>query len=249
MPELPEVETARRFVEHRALGHTSLRAEVADLKMLEGGMGDLSELCCGSDLIGTARHGKNLFLDLGRGFVHIHLGMSGSLHFLGAGDGRTRHERFRMVMDHGSLVLDDVAPPEGVLFPLLEPKGLGEGPTVAGYNLEGGQNDCLRGEALRLRAITGSPDIPDPVWGSTSRKSLGDLEDRLFSHAENEEVGLAVHEDGPPDAVGPIVIVGEPPEARLDAAYDERDVLPGLPGPVAVDYRRPLGSPSGPAAG
>jgi formamidopyrimidine-DNA glycosylase len=107
MPELPEVETARRFVEHRALGHKSLRAEVADLKMLEGVMDDLTGLCCGSDLVGTARHGKNLFLDLGRGFVRIHLSMSGSLHFLGAAEGRTRHERFRMVMDHGSLVLDD----------------------------------------------------------------------------------------------------------------------------------------------
>ncbi len=107
MPELPEVETARRFVEHRAQGHTSLRAEVADLKMLEGGRDDLTGLCCGNDLIGAARHGKNLFLDLGRGFVRIHLGMSGSLHFLDAGEGRTRHERFRMVMDHGSLVFDD----------------------------------------------------------------------------------------------------------------------------------------------
>ena len=50
-------------------------------------------------------------------------------------------------------------------------------------------------------------------------------------------------------AVGPEVVVGEPSEAGLDAAYDKGDVLPGLPGPVAVDHRRPLGLPPGLAAG
>jgi formamidopyrimidine-DNA glycosylase len=108
MPELPEVETARRFVDDRALHSKVVRSEVLDLRMLESGLpADLDDMVRGQEVLATDRHGKNLFICFERGVLHIHLGMSGSVLFSDDEDHHSPHERLRMHLNHGVLILDD----------------------------------------------------------------------------------------------------------------------------------------------
>jgi formamidopyrimidine-DNA glycosylase len=108
MPELPEVEMARRLVDRHAVGARVVGVEVRDPRMMESdGVEEFKGRFVGNTVKGTARHGKNLFLDLGTGLIHVHLGMSGSLHFLADERDRTDHERLRLVLDRGALVLED----------------------------------------------------------------------------------------------------------------------------------------------
>ncbi len=97
---------ARRFVERRALCRRTLNAEVMDRRMLEGAEEDLLDLCADALVRAVWRHGKNLFLDLEWGCLHIHVGMRGDLGILGDGE-RGPHERFRLNLEVGALVLND----------------------------------------------------------------------------------------------------------------------------------------------
>lgn len=105
VPELPEVEAARRYLHERTIGRKIVDVTVLDRKMQEG-EGDLASMLRRRKVVSTARHGKHLFLVLDRGALRVHLGMSGSVHVL-ARDEATSHQRLRLELDHGSLVLDD----------------------------------------------------------------------------------------------------------------------------------------------
>ena len=84
---------------------------------------------------------------------------------------------------------------------------------------------------------------------SPAAKPLGDLDDRVLAHAVDDQVGLAVEQDRPADRVAPVVVMGQPPQRRLDAAGDDRHAGERLAGAVAVRQRRPVGPQADPAAG
>jgi formamidopyrimidine-DNA glycosylase len=108
MPELPEVETARRYVDSHAVRSRVVRAEVLDPRMLDpGNPTDLNGLLMDRHILGTDRHRKNLFLCFENGALHIHLGMNGSVHFDEDTDSHSAHERLRLHLDRGVLLLDD----------------------------------------------------------------------------------------------------------------------------------------------
>lgn len=107
MPELPEVETARRSAHRRLIGRRIVRVEAMDGKMLEGSTPEeFASFLEGRRITGTDRHGKHLFLLLNEGALRIHLGMSGSLNFF-SGRESTLHQRLVFEMDRGRFVLDD----------------------------------------------------------------------------------------------------------------------------------------------
>jgi formamidopyrimidine-DNA glycosylase len=107
MPELPEVEMARRFFEERLKGRRVASLEVKDGKMLTGGSErSMKEAFVGNSVDNAYRHGKNLLVRIGDEHLYIHLGMSGSLHLVND-DEHTSHERLRLGLDEGALVLDD----------------------------------------------------------------------------------------------------------------------------------------------
>jgi len=107
MPELPEVEMARRFVEERLMGRNVVSLEVLDPKMLfRGSEESMREAFLGRTVGGAHRHGKHLLVMIGEDHLYIHLGMSGSLLTMKDGD-RSPHERFRLGLDGCALVLDD----------------------------------------------------------------------------------------------------------------------------------------------
>lgn len=107
MPELPEVEMARRFVEDHLKGRTVCSLELLDRKMLASGSErDMEEAFLGRTVGEAHRHGKHLLVRIGEDHLYIHLGMSGSLQMMRDGE-RTPHERFRLGLDEGALALDD----------------------------------------------------------------------------------------------------------------------------------------------
>ena len=83
MPELPEVESARRLVDLHGLGHTIVTANALDDdKILQGGLTSSSlELALReSSITSTGRHGKYMWLNLSSSSVLIlHFGMTGSI--------------------------------------------------------------------------------------------------------------------------------------------------------------------------
>lgn len=82
MPELPDVELARRTLEEAARGRRFDGVEVREPGLLAEGLtpGALEEAVAGRTLAGGRRHGKQLFAGLEDGpWLRFHFGMSGFL--------------------------------------------------------------------------------------------------------------------------------------------------------------------------
>ena len=108
MPELPEVEVTRLSFASQIAG-----ARVQSLQMgkpLRWPLGCLPDQLTGRVVVGVRRRGKYLLLDLDRGLLLIHLGMSGSLSYLPQGRPLPSlgvHDHFELVTTSGTLRLND----------------------------------------------------------------------------------------------------------------------------------------------
>ncbi len=99
---------ARDIVHRNLLNSKVLRAEVLDPRMLKDITPDaLSKKLRNQEVVGTGRRGKNLFVCFNGGALYIHLGMSGSVSFREDTDQHSPHERLRIVVDRGVLIMDD----------------------------------------------------------------------------------------------------------------------------------------------
>ena len=80
MPELPEVETYRRFINELAVGQTIAAVQVNDAHVLATPEAQLRAGLVGRTITGTSRLGKNCFLELDNGRVLVlHFGMTGDV--------------------------------------------------------------------------------------------------------------------------------------------------------------------------
>ena len=105
MPELPEVEVTRQSFADRISG---ARIESARLgKPLRWPLGCDPQSLVGRSVLGVRRRGKYLLLDLDRGLLLIHLGMSGSLAFGVQRAVAGVHDHFDLVTTQGCLRLHD----------------------------------------------------------------------------------------------------------------------------------------------
>ena len=105
MPELPEVEVTRRSFADRIAG-----AEIRTLhlgKPLRWPLGCDPAALAGQRVLGVRRRGKYLLMDLERGLLLWHLGMSGSLRLLDQADAPGPHDHADLVTDAGVLRLHD----------------------------------------------------------------------------------------------------------------------------------------------
>jgi formamidopyrimidine-DNA glycosylase len=83
MPELPEVELYRRLLNESGLNKRIARVTVLDARIL-GGLkaGELKKRLEGGSLLSTRRHGKHLLARIDKnGWLALHFGMTGGLHF------------------------------------------------------------------------------------------------------------------------------------------------------------------------
>jgi len=101
MPELPEVEVTRRGIAPTLTGKRVV-AVVARTAALRYPLPEnLQQELGGQRLTAVSRRGKYLLLDFGRGHLLIHLGMSGSLRLVPAGQPAEKHDHFDLVFGIG----------------------------------------------------------------------------------------------------------------------------------------------------
>ena len=105
MPELPEVETVVRSVAPHVLGEVIKRAEMFSSRVTRGGLQQTSKALCGRQITAVRRRGKQIFFDLDRGVLYIHLGMTGKLLWNGS---RGKYTRGLFFLENGTLLYDDV---------------------------------------------------------------------------------------------------------------------------------------------
>jgi formamidopyrimidine-DNA glycosylase len=103
MPELPEVEIRRRYLEGTSLYQPIEHIEVEDVKLLTVPYETLSEQLIGRSFTGTERVGKNLFVvtDQPGIIAHLHFGMTGDLVYYHQSVGRPRHARIVFAFQNG----------------------------------------------------------------------------------------------------------------------------------------------------
>ena len=79
MPELPEVEMARRLLQKRALHQKIRAATVRDGRILHAvSANDLEKALAGRQFSSALRHGKRLFLQIDPSqWLTLHLGLTG----------------------------------------------------------------------------------------------------------------------------------------------------------------------------
>jgi formamidopyrimidine-DNA glycosylase len=105
MPELPEVEVTRRSFADRIAG-----AEITDLRLgkpLRWPLGVSPDRLLGQRVQSVGRRGKYLLVQLDRGLLILHLGMSGSLQFAAELPPHGVHDHFELVTTRGRLRLHD----------------------------------------------------------------------------------------------------------------------------------------------
>lgn len=101
MPELPEVETARRGLEPLLLNQRIRGAVLRHRGMRWPVRADLPRLLTGRSIRSVGRRSKYLLLDCESGWLILHLGMSGSLRMVPAQAAPGKHDHFDLVLENG----------------------------------------------------------------------------------------------------------------------------------------------------
>lgn len=104
MPELPEVETVVRTLRPAIVGRRILNAEFLQLRVLRGSPIDTAKALAGRRIKSIERHGKFIAIRLDRGYLVVHLGMTGRL-LVNAEPTKWTHAVF--TLDQGILHYDD----------------------------------------------------------------------------------------------------------------------------------------------
>jgi formamidopyrimidine-DNA glycosylase len=105
MPELPEVETIVRELAPRLTGRHILSAEIRHPRITRYAQEDLAAVVAGRRIEAVTRHGKFILLQLDKGMVTIHLGMTGNLLF---DTPPGPHTRALFCLDDATLLYDDI---------------------------------------------------------------------------------------------------------------------------------------------
>ena len=104
MPELPEVETARRGIEPYLKGHRVNAVTVRERRLRWPIPPGLLRELPGQRITQVTRRGKYLLLHTKSGTAILHLGMSGSLRVLPKDTPPQKHDHVDLVMDSGKLL-------------------------------------------------------------------------------------------------------------------------------------------------
>lgn len=104
MPELPEVETVVRSLRPAVVGRRILNAEITGLRILIGSARKTASGLTGRTITAVERYGKFIAIRLDRGYLVVHLGMTGRL-LIDGEMSKWTHAVF--TLDKGSLVYED----------------------------------------------------------------------------------------------------------------------------------------------
>ena len=171
MPELPEVETTLRGIAPHMVQH-SIAAITVRNRSLRWPVP--SEVACaeGQRVVACRRRAKYLLVELERGGLMIHLGMSGSLRICGPDDAPRKHDHVDILMDSGhvvrfndprrfgALLWWDAEPDEHPLLRDLGPEPLSEGFSGAHlWQLSRGRRSAVKNFIMDGRTVVGVGNI------------------------------------------------------------------------------------------
>ena len=142
MPELPEVETARRTLEPHVVGRRIVRVRVRERRLRWPVTPGLAARLSGHTVHAVRRRGKYLLFELDRGHLLVHYGMTGSLSVCPPSRRAGKHDHVDLALDNGTtLRFHDPRRFGAVLWvaepaqhPLLAPIGLE--PLESGFNAQ-----------------------------------------------------------------------------------------------------------------
>ena len=183
MPELPEVERARKALESGALGRTIVHVDDGDTWVCRPhAPGEIADALVGTRLTDAHRRGKSMWVDTDRGPVlGLHLGMSGRIEV--DSEPSERWDRFSVEFeDGGRLALHDKRRLGRVV---LDPDLSGLGPDAAEVGREDFRARVGRGTApLKARIMdqgviagVGNLLADETLWqtGLDPRRPAGEL--------------------------------------------------------------------------
>lgn len=104
MPELPDVEVFRRYLDSTSLHQTITEVDVLEPRILkEANPKDLSEVVVGHRFEQSTRRGKNMFIQLSDSPVNLlmHFGMTGHLKYFQNPEEEPDHTRILFTFDNG----------------------------------------------------------------------------------------------------------------------------------------------------
>ena len=101
MPELPEVETARRGIEPHLRGQRIARVDLRQTRLRFPVTRGLVKSLTGARIAAVGRRGKYLLVRTDRGTLLIHLGMSGSLRILAGFEAAGCHDHCDIWLENG----------------------------------------------------------------------------------------------------------------------------------------------------
>jgi formamidopyrimidine-DNA glycosylase len=159
MPELPEVETARRGILPHLQGRRITGVVVREPRLRWPVPEDLERRLRGQRIEAVQRRAKYLLIRLGEGTVLLHLGMSGSLRVVPAEAPSGAHDHVDIVLAHGrALRLRDPRRFGALLWcggdPLDHPLLRSLGPEPLGESFDGGYLYArARGRRLAVKAF------------------------------------------------------------------------------------------------
>lgn len=104
MPELPEVETTRLGILPVLKNQRITQVVVRDARLRWPVTAEFAERLTGQSIVDVRRRAKYLLIELERGTVIWHLGMSGSLRVLNTGTQPQLHDHIDVVLDSGRLL-------------------------------------------------------------------------------------------------------------------------------------------------
>lgn len=99
MPELPEVETTRRGLEPHLTGKRITDVVVRDARLRWPVAADFAERLAGRRIGRLRRRAKYLLVELDRGTVLLHLGMSGALRIVPSAEPAGKHDHLDIEVD------------------------------------------------------------------------------------------------------------------------------------------------------
>lgn len=105
MPELPEVETVVRSIAPHIEGQTILAAHLSSARVTRGDRAATIRALTGARIVEVRRHGKQILIELDRGLLYVHLGMTGNL-LWNATPGK--YSRAVLELTGGVLVYNDI---------------------------------------------------------------------------------------------------------------------------------------------
>ena len=104
MPELPEVETVVRSIRPHIVGRRIRAAHFSSRRVTRSGFETTAARLRGRTIQSIERRGKHMLVTLDRGYLHMHLGMTGQLLWNGTAGPYTHAV---LELDGGMLVYDD----------------------------------------------------------------------------------------------------------------------------------------------